>query len=215
MKALRALVVPFCAALLGALSAHNAIDFFGDFLLPHDTYDGIAHGSRLLFFGVTIAFVALVLGIACRAAVREARGRDAAFCEALRALSPRGARTFLAIVSVLTFVCVVAMQGLDCAAAGVDVDGIADLFGGSLLLGAACTLGSAFAAAACTWCAFERLVRIRRSIVAVAIAFVRRGRGTAPVSRVRRAPVRVLATIAGRAGRPCAGRAPPLRTMVR
>jgi hypothetical protein len=143
------------------------------------------------------------------------RGREDAFCSALRALCPREARWFFGIVTGLTFALVLAMQGLDCAVAGTEVDGLADLFGGSLLLGALCTLGSAVVAAGSAWFAFGRLASFRRTLVAVAVAFVRRGEGSAPVQRVWRAPVRVLATMAVLAGRPCAGRAPPLLSMVR
>jgi hypothetical protein len=215
LRFLRSLVVPLCAALFAALCAHNAIDLAGDYLLPHDTYDDIAHVSRTLFGGATVALVAVVLGIAFRGAIHEASGREAAFCDALGALGPKDARWFFGIVTGLTIVLVLAMQSLDCLLAGTEIDDIGDLFGGSLLLGSLCSFASAVFCGACARFVYARAAQFRRTFLAVASAFVRPGHGAETMSGCSRTQVRVVPTPGIRRGRPSAGRAPPLLALVR
>jgi len=203
------MVVPLCAALCAAVVAHNLIDVAGDDLLPHDTFDDAAHGSRLLFGGAALALIATILGIAVAAAIREARGVEAAFCRALRSLAPGDGRAFVATVVGLTFAALVAMQGLDTVIAGTEIDGLASLLGGSLLLGGACTLVSGVFAALGARMLFERVVSIHRAVVAFAVALVRRASSAATSSRAAR-PVRRRRRASGAvASTPSAGRAPP------
>lgn len=122
------------AAVLAAVIAHVAIDVAGDFLLPHDAYDGIAHESRPLLLAIvgTVFLVSAARAIfqmldRCYGSRRSALGavRDAL-----------GSRLGFAIFAAAAAVAaLVAMETLDAALAG-QVDDVADLFGGSIALGA-------------------------------------------------------------------------------
>ncbi|HTU82213.1 MAG TPA: hypothetical protein VMF61_08795 [Candidatus Acidoferrales bacterium] len=176
------------AAALGAAAAHVTIDVAGDYLLAHDAYDGMAHHSRaLLLAAVAVGALAFLV----RATVDALQARCTSRTSLLGALrngigSPW---TFCAAVVPLTVVLLVGMEWFDCATLGVRVDDLGDLFGGSLLLGAAsCVVCGALAALA-----LHRIVRVAARaeafIVRVAVAIVRR-RTTPPL------PIQVLDTAA-------------------
>ena len=59
-----------CAGAAGAALAHVAIDYARDFLLPQDTYDHLAHGSRGLISGIALVVAAVLaargLRICCK-----------------------------------------------------------------------------------------------------------------------------------------------------
>jgi hypothetical protein len=120
------------AGTLAALAAHVAIDVIGDFALTHDAYDGVAHESRGLLLGVAV-FVAgaIALRVVWDALVRRSGS--------LLAVSRRVRSTSFAqttgLICVVTLFVLVAMELLDCRLAGVAVDGVSDLLGGSIVLG--------------------------------------------------------------------------------
>jgi hypothetical protein len=136
VRLVRVLVVPLVSAFLAALFAHVAIDVAGDYLLPHDAYDDVAHGSRALVLGIVSAIsTALAIG-ALAAAVREARGSLDALGRALRSSIACGFFGSLAITCVFATGILIAMECVDVRAAGGAIDDLGDLFGGSLVLGA-------------------------------------------------------------------------------
>ncbi len=207
-RALRSAGVALCAALGAALLAHVAIDAAGDYLLPHDAYDDIAHGSRGVAGAAFLGLLLAGVGGAARAALCRARGSVRILCEAVRSARPRNSAAFACAVLALALPLVLAMEGLDVALAGGTIDDPADLLGGSLFLGLSLTL---LCACACAW--FTRLALGRLGVleraVARAVRFLCRAaaRGAArPIAR--RAPHRPRAAVRF-AVRRLAGRAPP------
>jgi hypothetical protein len=152
--ALRASLVALAAA-LAALVAHVTIDVAGDYLLAHDTYDGMPHESRAVFI---VAVAALAIAAASRVLFDLLDRRCGSTASLLRRV--RGAlgspAAFVAQTALLAVLTLAGMELLDCAASGTPVDGIEDLFGGSLLLGLSTI---SIAAALAGWLA-HRLVRL-------------------------------------------------------
>ena len=135
MALLRRLIVPLAAAFAAALFAHIGIDVIGDYLLPHDAYDDVAHGSRVLVLAiVAVSLVALAVG-ALAAAVREARGSVDAFAKSVRSSLTLAFFPTLGVTVVCATLVLMAMECADVRAAGRAIDDLADLFGGSLALG--------------------------------------------------------------------------------
>jgi hypothetical protein len=132
------LIVPLVAALSAALFAHVAIDVAGDYLLPHDTYDDIAHGSRTLVLGGVAAMLVLLASIALSAAIREARGSIDAFRKVVLSCLDLELRWMFVLTAICATITLIAMEGIDVHAAGGAIDDPGDLFGGSIILGAAC-----------------------------------------------------------------------------
>lgn len=215
MNAVRLAFVPFCAALCAALAAHVAIDVLGDYLLPHDTYDGIAHDSRALVVLGALGATLGALAALARATLRSARGSEHALCGALARLVPRSAAAFAAAVTVFTLAILAAMEGLDAALAGAPADDAADLFGGSLALGGGVALVCAAVSAALAWFAVRRLARLPGALARALASFVRPCRRFATPLVVARHGARVRARrLLARATR-IAGRAPPASPRVR
>ncbi len=214
MRQLRFALVPVCAALCSAILAHVAIDIAGDYLLAHDTYDDLGHGSRSLAAVIALLLAAFVAVAAIGAAVREARGSPDAFRRALTALIPRNRTVFTALVTLATPVLLAAMESLDALLAGEAIPGAANLFGGSIALGAGVMLGAACVVSAVAWHAVYALTRKRRAFVAFAVVLVRRttGHQAAPLL-LRSRPARSRAGSAAYC-RQCAGRAPPTQLFV-
>ena len=209
MNLLRSALVPLCAALCAALAAHWAIDVVGDYLLPHDPFDDVAHGSRPVAAGVALALVTVAACGVVWAAVREARGSDDAFCAGVAALLPRRFWAFAALVAIGSLGLVAVMEACDVALAGTaDVD-LVELLGASPALGAALTLLASLAVSSLAWRAVRLLARKRRTFIALASVLLRRhstGSAAAPIAR--RAGRRIaLRAVASRRVR--AGRAPP------
>lgn len=127
------------AASIAALAAHVGIDILGDVLLPHDTYDDIAHQSRAVMAytaltivcGVTIRLLFAALD-AARAAPRSRSARAVVDARLIRA--------YTALVVVAAFILLIGMEFVDLAAAGHPCDDVGDLLGGSIWLGVAVTL---------------------------------------------------------------------------
>lgn len=131
---LRTLVPLFlCAAAGAAAVAHVAIDIVGDYALPEDTYDHLAHDSRNLVAGLALAAAILIavrgLRACCDVAVAN-RGRLRG-----RGLGKSTIAAFVAgVVAVAAFL-VPAMELLDARLDGAPLAGLDDAFGGSLVLG--------------------------------------------------------------------------------
>jgi hypothetical protein len=144
---LAALVLVF-AACCAALISHVGIDVAGDYLLAHDAYDGLDHRSRseILALGLTLALGAIlrVVSRAVRAAGAGGSGDDRAELLALVGCSPW---RFALRVMALSIVALAAMEAVDVWSSGGAIDDVADLFGGSLLLGSSITLPVAGACA--------------------------------------------------------------------
>jgi hypothetical protein len=127
-------------ACMAALLANIAIDITGDYVLPHDTYDDVAHGSRLLLTGAALGiFISAALFLVLTALDRT-RGVGERARELLGTIAPMRLGSFAALICGITFVLLPAMESVDLISAGQMPDGIADLFGGSLVLGTCITV---------------------------------------------------------------------------
>ncbi len=209
MALLRVLIVPLVAALTAALFAHVAIDVAGDYLLPHDAYDDVAHGSRSLVIGAVAAILMLLASLAFWAAIREARGSVDAFRNAVRSWLDLGLHKTLLATLACTTVILIVMECIDVRAAGRPIDDAGDLFGGSIVLGGACVaLFASFASFG-----IRALVRVlagagRALVRALASVFAARIRPRLASRLLHEAAVRALA--ASRLfGTSLLGRAPP------
>ena len=163
--ALRVCLVAVAGA-LAAAAAHVVTDVAGDYLLPHDAYDGIAHHSRPVLLALAgLVLLGAALRIICDlhdrrctskitmlAAVRVALGRPTAFAVA------SGAAATVALAG---------MEFFDCSLSG-RIAGIDDLFGGSIALGAGTAL---LLGAACGW-VIHRCVRLVAKYEAPIAAFI-------------------------------------------
>lgn len=136
MKSARALRFVFCGilVLISGAVAHEAIDLAGDVLLAHDTYDGLAHDSRMLFgAGGIMALWCLALGYVLRA-LDCGQGFDLTGA-ARRMLQLKRPLGFALVAATLAIVPL--MEWVDASLAGARIDGAGDLYGGSVLLGVA------------------------------------------------------------------------------
>jgi hypothetical protein len=127
------------AALIAALLAHVSLDIAGDYLLSHDSYDDVAHGSRGVFI---VAIVALTFGVCARVLfdlVDRRCGSKASLLRLLRC-SLGNPVWFAARTMAISVVALVSMELLDCSVEHVTFDGISALFGGSLPLGLSAVL---------------------------------------------------------------------------
>jgi hypothetical protein len=197
------------AALLAAVAAHVGIDVAGDYLLPDDSYDHVAHGSRELFtliafFCATGAAALLLKRLLAAVASLPARVR------VLR-MPRRNAISAAAAVSALALIFVPLMETFDALRSGGDIDSLADAFGGSLLLGASITLSCAIAICLLIFGLLAWLCRHRDHVARFVGALIERAR-TAPRKEFAQRARRSLLTRARehRAQRR-AKRGPPLR----
>jgi hypothetical protein len=187
-----------CSAFAAAAIAHVAIDIVGDFALPHDTYDYIAHNSRDV---VTAA----VLVIAAITGIRWLRDcLKIASVNRRRAPAPAIGRwlavAFVAATSFGAAVLVPLMEMLDGALDHAPVTELDDAFGGSLPLGLGVTVVCAVLVAAVLLGLTYWLLAHRDLIETVVIALVRRAAAK---------PSAALAHAARRAVRPQKRRAAP------
>jgi len=197
-------------ALIAALVAHVVIDVLGDGLLARDSYDNVVHGSRGYAAFGALALVFVCATAVVRAALREARGSDGALCSLVRAALPADGRTFGSFVIGLTPGFVAAMGALDAALAGAHLASLADLFGGSMLLGLSVSTFVAALCAAGAWSGLRHVARIRAALVHVVVAWLR---ALAPHGRVRADALfryNHVALAGVIAPHRIAGRAPPL-----
>jgi len=148
-------------AALSAAFAHLAIDVAGDYLLPHDAYDDVAHDSRTV---VAAAAAALLFAGAARSfftSVLAALGRGGSPGAAIHVGSPVA---FAGAVTALSIPLLLAMEALDAFAAGRDVDDLGDLFGGSVLLGLGTTLAVAMLTAVCAYAVVRFFLHARAAV---------------------------------------------------
>jgi hypothetical protein len=207
---IRILVVPLVAAFVAALFAHVAIDVAGDYLLPHDAYDDVAHGSRALVLGIVSAISAALAMGALAAAVREARGSLDAFGRALRSSIQCDLWAGIGITSLLALGILVAMECVDVRAAGRAIDDVGDLFGGSLALGATTVALFSLFFAVVSRALVRVLAGAGQVLVCVLATVFAAPHGTAQTtfrSHVRATPSLWLSRLFGVA---LSGRAPPL-----
>jgi len=189
------------------VSAHVGIDILGDYLVRDDTYDHVAHGSRVLFTLAALGLAAgagLYLFTALCAAASSIRVR--ARMLHLRAGSIAGA---FALIALLALVTVPVMETIDTLRAGGDVDSLADAFGGSLLLGISTTLGCAAAWSAVIFALGAWLVRYRERVAQLLyqLASIRRTPDVRQHERL--APEVVIANSPARLARRSSKRGPP------
>ena len=184
-----AYLVP-CAAAAAAAVAHVAIDVVGDYALPHDTYDNLAHSSREIvsIFAAVVAVFLLARGLrlccevgaANRTRVRVATGWLHEFL------------AFAGGVAAASACVVPAMEWLDGRFCGVAVDDLDDAFGGSLLLGIATTVLCAFLIAAVIYAIAAWLTSHRDTITTIIQTLL--GRSTGAI-RPRRADLARYLTV--------------------
>jgi hypothetical protein len=160
-----------CAAALGAAAAHFAIDVVGDYVLTSDSYDHLRHGSRELVGAIAVLVAVFLaargLRICCEIA---AINRTRLLRPVLRARELVGILVGAVAVSAAT---VPAMEYLDGRLDGSPVRGLAEAFGGSILLGLGTTLVCA-AFVAVLVCALARwLISHRDSIASLLETFLR------------------------------------------
>ncbi len=157
-------LIVLAAALIAAVFSHWAIDVLGDYLVPDDAYDHVAHGSRIDIFALALGLAALLAWRVLSAMFRAARSERA------RVLLIRISRRYaigatLATVA-LALSLVPAMEAFDTLRAGGDVDSLADAFGGSLMLGIATTLGCALVTCAAVYTVLRWICRHRERFAA-------------------------------------------------
>jgi hypothetical protein len=177
-----------CAAALAAAVAHFAIDVIGDYVLAHDSYDQLQHGSRELVSGIALIVAALLaahgLRICCEIA---ATNRARLLRPALRFREVFG---ILAGAVTASTAMVPAMEYLDGRLDGSPVRGLADAFGGSIALGIVTTVVCTALVAALV-CTFARwLISHRDSIATIIETFLRSAdEGVRPSGYERVAPL--------------------------
>ncbi len=121
-----------------ATTAHVAIDIIGDYALPHDTYDDVAHSSRELISGLALLIALALASRALRVCF------ELAAANRTRLPQPSGDRRealgFVFGVIAFSAILVPTMEWLDCRLAGVPIKELDDAFGGSILLGLGTTI---------------------------------------------------------------------------
>jgi hypothetical protein len=148
-------LVLLLTALVAAAAAHSLIDIIGDYALPHDSYDGIAHHARTLAFVVVMIFA---VGGALRllwSAIDAGHASTGAFRALVKPLLALPAWRFAVATTLVAVVSVIAMESADLLLDGIRIDDFADVFGGSLALGTAVT----FTISVCIGTAVSHLFR--------------------------------------------------------
>jgi hypothetical protein len=177
------------AGAIAAACAHVAIDVAGDYVLPRDAYDGIAHHSRAMLLAlVGLAVLVVAVRAICDILDRRCGSTRSTLAAVRNAVgNPIGFTLAAAAVAVVTLV---GMESFDCSLTG-RVDDVGDLFGGSVALGAS----SAVAFGALFGWLTHRCVRLiakyEAPIAAFIVAVFRLVRGTSamrPASRRTRTP---------------------------
>ena len=172
------------AAAFAAALAHYAIDIIGDYALPHDTYDDVAHGSREVVTAIAIAIAAIVALRGLRTCCEIAAQRR--WRQYLPGLSWRPLPWFAALVATGATIIVPLMELADAHFAHGTLDGLGDAFGGSLLLGAGTTVICAVIVACICFTLARWIVSQREAIVTLVVSLVARVAPATPsVWRVR------------------------------
>jgi hypothetical protein len=199
------------SSLAAAAAAHFLLDFIGDFALAHDSYDGMAHGSRLLSFFIVIVLAAAGAVRLIVSALDGASASTAAFRVLVGPLLALAEWRLIAAVATGALAGVMTMQSVDSLLSGARIDDISDTLGGSAPLGVAVTLVVATAIGAAVSRLFRALAAAHDAIVEIVCSLLidaRRRSGPACTMRTGvtlhsfARPLSVLSTRAGK-------RAPP------
>jgi hypothetical protein len=167
-----------CAAAAGAALAHVAIDYAGDFLLPQDTYDHLAHGSRGLLSGVALVVAAVLAARGLRICCEIGAANRTRLLPTARL--PYELAGFSLGAVVISCALVPAMELFDARLDGVALQQIGDAFGGSLLLGLVTTAACATLVALLVHAVVGWLISHRDTIATVIEALCRRTVGERP-----------------------------------
>jgi hypothetical protein len=168
-----AILVVLAAAFCAAVCAHVGIDVAGDYVLPDDSYDHLAHGSREIFTLVALLFAGGAAAVLLRHVLRAA----ASIPSRVRLLNvTRGyaVEWYLAVTG-LALVLVPTMETIDAIRDGRRVESLTDAFGGSLLLGGGTTLICAAAICTLLFALVGWLCRHRERVARVVGALLARG----------------------------------------
>jgi hypothetical protein len=169
--AVRAFVLVFatCAA---ALVSHVVIDAVGDVVLARDAYDALDHGSRTDVVALTLTIALAGITRLLFAAFHKARAKRSPLRLVVSDVDGGNVGWFVASVTALALPTLALMELLDVVSTGGRVDDIADLLGGSALLGIGVTLpvGALVAVAIRTIARF--IVRSHPSLVAIVERFI-------------------------------------------
>jgi hypothetical protein len=170
-------LVLLLTALVAAAAAHSLIDIIGDYALPHDSYDGMAHHARTLAFVVVLIFA---IGGVLRllwSAIDAGHASTGTFRELVRPVLALPVWRFAAAITIVALLTVVAMESVDSLLDGVRIDDFADVLGGSIPLGMAVTLTISIFIGAAVSHLFRAIAAAHRTIVEIVHAlFVGTGR---------------------------------------
>jgi hypothetical protein len=196
---------------ISAILAHMVIDTAGDYLLPHDTYDGLEHHSRAVFGAVVVAVAAAVV---LRFLWEALDRRCTSLTELLRSLrAARGpsAWRFVALVVAVALVAVLGMEYADAISDRVVVDGFGDLLGGSILLGLTSVVFVGILVAWCVRLALHALADWEPVLAALVERLLGRTNDRAP-GHASHEPLTMTLDGACRLARRSGKRAPPVST---
>jgi hypothetical protein len=202
-----AAVAVFATALLAAVSAHVGIDILGDYLVRDDSYDHVAHSSRVLFtlgaLGLASSAGLFLFSHLCAAA--------ATLRQRVRMLHLRRSHVagVVACIALLALFVVPVMETVDALRAGADVDSIADAFGGSLLLGICTTLACALVWSATIFSFAAWLIRHRERVARLLFELLSIKRTPVACAHERRAPIALLTSNTARRTKHRSKRGPP------
>jgi hypothetical protein len=213
LRTMLGVAVLLFAACTAALLTHVAIDVAGDYWLAHDTYDALAHHSRLATLIGISALILALFGAIAGCAVAEVRGKRGALRDLLEALVGGSAAFFIARVVVTSLVVLMAMETLDSLLGAGKIEDVADALGGSISFGLAFALPISLGVALGTWKLARSMIRLSQPLLRVVGALlgylVRAGvRALPSFARIAPAGSGMRTSLLAR----CAGlRAPPHR----
>lgn len=208
----QAVVAAGLALLAGAVAAvfsHVLIDWSGDFLLRHDAYDDVTHLSRGPIVGIALALFAVgALRAAWELLVRR-RGTRMPLRRLADALGGNGL-AFIATAIAVALATIAGMEAFDALAGGEPIGGVADLFGGSLLLGVGATAACAALVALLARSLVRSLAGVEPAIAAFLVRLVPRVRDAATGAFFRAEPLSRALAAGSLLARIDGTRAPPL-----
>lgn len=208
-----AVLAVLSAALVAAVGAHLAIDILGDYLLPDDTYDHVAHASRELF--TLLAFLAA--GSAAVLSFSRFFRSAASIGTRVRLLRihPSHIAAAFGAIALLALVFVPTMETIDTLRAGGSVDDLSDAFGGSLLLGMSSTLACAVLCCGAILAFVAWFARHRDRVASLIYELAAPQIARPLCGHERRALAIVIATDPARATRRRSKRGPPQTALAR
>ena len=167
-----------CAAAAGAALAHVVIDYVGDFLLPQDTYDHLAHGSRDLISGIALIVAAGLAARGLRICCEIGAANRTRVLSTAR--KPKELAGFIFGAVAVSTTLVPAMEFFDARIDGVALQQIGDAFGGSMLLGLVTTVACATLVGLLVYAIVGWLISHRDTIATVIEALCGRTVGERP-----------------------------------